>query len=68
MQAIFELGGEILERLRQNSERCWRPRSALVEEALQTTRPAPEEAPDATTQPCQPLNLTSWSCGKPLWM
>lgn len=41
MQATFELSGEILERLRQESARSGRPASALVEAALQTALPAP---------------------------
>ena len=52
MQATFELSGEILERLRQESERSGRPASALVEAALQTALPAPAgDAPDAPATP-----------------
>ena len=51
MQATFELSGEILERLRQESARSGRPQSALVEAALQTALPvqadAPPDAPSA---------------------
>lgn len=48
MQATFELSGEILERLRQESARSGRPASALVEAALQTALPAPAGAGDAS--------------------
>lgn len=44
MQATFELSGEILERLRQESARSGHPQSALVEAALQTALPAPAPA------------------------
>ena len=73
MQATFELSGEILERLRQESARSGRPQSALVEAALQTALPAPAAAGDAlaagdapaAAQPRRPLNLPSWDMGQP---
>ena len=90
MQATFELSGEILERLRQESARSGRPQSALVEAALQTALPAPPagdgdaaagdapalDAPSAGASPSAnatpdaaqsrpPLNLPSWDLGQP---
>lgn len=76
MRATFELSGEILERLRQESARSGRPASALVEAALQTALPATTPASDGpadnaapaesdAAHPPQRLNLPSWDMGQP---
>ena len=58
MEVTFDINDEIVERLRQEADRCGKTMSAVVESALQENLPKPETTalkPEPAREPLTPL-------------
>ena len=64
MEVTFDIKDEIVERLRQEADRCGKSMSDVVESALQENLPQPEPAAPQVKPAREPLPpLPTWNSG-----